>query len=191
MADKNIEVSMKDFDTNRMHIVNRARKRQHTMTQNLKASQLIIAAKKIKKERQEADLREATLAFREIINDEDKLADATIKAFDNRIKALQKKVDTLTELQAAQDGFLKQGQEKALSDYKIEIERLEGDKVKHIEKMKLRAINNEKLEKERAKQIKAEAKLEADSTKPVKAKEDHKEDSKPKTKPKAKAKGAK
>ena len=118
-------LSLKDYDPNSTQMVNKARRRQHVMEKNMKASQLIIAAKKLKVERQTGDLNPAANKLRAMKKNDTLPIKAYDKVFSDRIKILAKQVKNLTELKDAQDGFLKEGQNVMLKDYTLEIERLE------------------------------------------------------------------
>lgn len=167
--DKENIMSLKDFDTNSMYVVNRARQKQTVMAKNLKASQLIIAAKKIKREKEEADIEEAHGELRNMVK-ENKLPDeAYIINYDNRIKTIGDRVKMLSELRDAQDGFLKEGQEKALADLSVALDQLKEEKIEFLAKLEARKKSAALIEKESAAIQKAEAKLEAGTPSIVKA----------------------
>jgi len=158
-------LSLKDFDTNSMHVVNRARKRQIVMEKNLKASLLIIAAKKLKKEKLDADLLASNQHLRNVVDADNLPLEAYVNIFDERIKVLGGKVASLKELKEAQGDWLKEGQENVLKMLEPEFVLLKAEKDAFIAKYEANANRDKELDAERKEAAIADAKVELDAVK--------------------------
>ena len=164
---KSIEevLSLKDFDPNSTHIVSKAKKRNRVMENNMKASLLIVAAKKIRQDKQEADIHGANLELRTIIDTNVLPREAYLNVFDGRIKSLSKKVNNLLELKEAQNGWLKDSQENTLKALSPELEAVKMEKEVFLEREATRIARDKILAEERAVAAKKGAQVEIDATK--------------------------
>ena len=151
MGKEEVMLSLKDFDPNSTQMVNKARRRGQVMEKNIKVSQLILAAKKLKVERLDGDFIPAIEKLRAMKKNDALPLEAFTKTFDARLDVLSKKVKNLTELKEAQNGFLKDGQTVALKDFSLEIDRLNIEREQFLIKYEAKLKREEETDKESAK----------------------------------------